>query len=300
MNEKQPISFASRGKIYLGLGRVSNIPTVWSNCLAGWLLAGGTPNPADFALLALAVTFFYTGGMFLNDGFDHAWDAKNRPDRPIPSGTISLEEVFAAGFFQVLAGLGLLIVVGWKIQPEASLQAMGGGVALAAVIVYYDFRHKRDPLSPLIMAFTRALVYFIAAAIATATFGSDVWAGMAVLLCYLIGLTYVAKQETLREVKNLWPLIFLVIPFIYSFPLLQQVSGESVLFVILLLWVSYALSFLLRQEGRNIPRAVVSLIAGISLLDGVLIGLVDGGPWAWAAAAGFPLTLFLQRYVAGT
>ena len=28
-------------KTLLDLGRVSNIPTVWTNCLAGWLLGGG-------------------------------------------------------------------------------------------------------------------------------------------------------------------------------------------------------------------------------------------------------------------
>ena len=29
-------------KALLLLGRVSNLPTIWSNCLASWLLAGGT------------------------------------------------------------------------------------------------------------------------------------------------------------------------------------------------------------------------------------------------------------------
>jgi hypothetical protein len=41
-------------------------------------------------------------------------------------------------------------------------------------------------------------------------------AGSLVLLSYLIGLTYVAKQENLREYKNVWPLAFLFAPFIYA------------------------------------------------------------------------------------
>jgi hypothetical protein len=39
-----------------------------------------------------------------------------------------------------------------------------------------------------------------------------------VALCYLIGLTYIAKQETLSQMGNLWPLGFLAVPFIYEFP----------------------------------------------------------------------------------
>ena len=43
------------------------------------------------------------------------------------------------------------------------------------------------------------------------------------LLCYLIGLTYVAKQETLGEVRNLWPLLFLGVPLVYA--LVEVLAG---------------------------------------------------------------------------
>jgi hypothetical protein len=45
---------------------------------------------------------------------------------------------------------------------------------------------------------------------------------------------------------------------------------------------------------------VVSLIAGISLLDAVLIAGAGALGIAWLAALGFVLTLLLQRFVAGT
>ena len=47
------------------LGRVSNLPTVWSNCLAGWLLGGGG-SVRRLVLLCLASSCLYIGGMFLN------------------------------------------------------------------------------------------------------------------------------------------------------------------------------------------------------------------------------------------
>ena len=45
------------------------------------------------------------------------------------------------------------------------------------------------------------------------------------------------------------------------------------------------------------PRAVISLIAGISLLDAVLIAAAGAPGLAWLAVLAFLLTLALQRAV---
>lgn len=290
-----------RWRVYLQLGRVSNLPTVWTNTLAGLILAGGTPQTQTLLPLVASLTFFYTGGMFLNDAFDHRYDREIRPERPIPSGSIGAAEVYALGFLQLALGEALLALPALTAGAPPAPEAMLGGLALGLVIVYYNYRHKSDPLSPLVMALCRALVYFVAAATVATAFSRPVLYGMAVLSCYLIGLTYAAKQENLQAVKNLWPLLFLAAPFLYAWPVVGRLSWESLLFVGLLCWVVYAVSFLVRREGRNIPHAVVSLIAGISLLDGVLIARIGGPPvWIVAALAGFALTLFFQRYISGT
>ena len=74
----------------LNLGRVSNLPTIWSNCLAGWWLSGGG-NYWKLPLLLLGASALYTGGMFLNDAFDVDFDRQRRSTRPIPSGAITEE-----------------------------------------------------------------------------------------------------------------------------------------------------------------------------------------------------------------
>jgi hypothetical protein len=71
-----------------------------------------------------------------------------------------------------------------------------------------------------------------------------------------------------------------------------------VLYLLFLGWVGYALRMLIRREA--IGTAVVSLIAGIALLDAVLIAGEGLSGAAWLAAACFPLTLAFQRYIAGT
>ena len=62
----------------------------------------------------------------------------------------------------------------------------------------------------------------------------------------------------------------------------------------------FAMSRLRRRAPGDVPRAVVTLIAGMSVLDAVV--LAGGGhPGAAAmAVAAFALTLALQRWVPGT
>jgi 4-hydroxybenzoate polyprenyltransferase len=82
----------------LRLGRVSNLPTVWTNALAGAVLAAGVSFAAwPVVTAALALSLFYVGGMWLNDGFDAEVDARERPERPIPAGEIGRGRFSPAG-----------------------------------------------------------------------------------------------------------------------------------------------------------------------------------------------------------
>jgi 4-hydroxybenzoate polyprenyltransferase len=291
----------ARWRLYLRLGRVSNLPTVWTNVLAGLLLAGAAPTPPLLLPLLAALTLFYTGGMFLNDAFDHAHDKRLRPERPIPAGHIGVAEVHGAGFAQLAIGMALLALPYALGAAPHLLAPLVGGLTLGALIVYYNARHKQDPLSPLVMALCRAAVYASAALAVTGAIPAPVRWGIAVMLGYLIGLTYVAKQENLRAVKNLWPLAFLAAPFLYGAWGVADAPGSAIVLLAFLAWVLYALSFALRRKGRDIPRTVVSLIAGISLLDALLIAQATGSAaWTLLAGAAFLLTLYFQRYIAGT
>src|SRR5574339_414061 len=103
-----------RWSVYLRLGRVSNLPTVWTNVLAGVSVAR-----EPLAFLALALSLFYIGGMYLNDAFDREIDARERPERPIPSGQVKATTVFAVGYGLLAAGLAAL-------ATEAAWAGQGG------------------------------------------------------------------------------------------------------------------------------------------------------------------------------
>ena len=95
----------------LVLGRVSNLPTVWSNCLAAWWLGGGG-RWERFAVLCAGASLLYTAGMFLNDAFDADFDRRYRAERPIPSGQISPRAVWSMAWACLLVGWLAIVALG--------------------------------------------------------------------------------------------------------------------------------------------------------------------------------------------
>ena len=297
-------------KLALQLGRISNLPTVWSNVLVGALLAGGAGALADpltdpltdarLPLLMLALSLFYVGGMFLNDAFDSAFDAQHRPERPIPSGQVSARQVYVYGYGMLALGLLGVALASRGADGLPSWPALASALALAAAIVFYNAHHKGNPLSPLVMGLCRVFVVTTAALSIAAVLPKPVVLAALALLCHLIGLTYIAKQEHLDRVGALWPLGFLALPGLYGVALAVR---TPVVWLFLLLYLGvlvYALNLLRRRARGDVPRAVVTLIAGMSVLDGMV--LAGGGHLMAAvlALAAFVLTLFLQRWVSGT
>jgi len=234
---------SGRLRAYLDLCRVSNLPTVWTNVLAGVVLSGATWDVGECLVLALALSCFYAGGMCLNDLCDVAWDRAGRPDRPLPSGRVSVPEargltlaLFAAGF----AGLGV----------AAHPVALAPGVALLAAIWVYDRYHKEGAWSVLVMAACRLLVFVVAGTAVAGRVGGGVWIGGFAQYAYVLLLSAVARIEGKR-------------PGGFGFPVIPV------------------------------------LIAGISLLDGVMMALLAAPGWLIAGLAGAAVTILGQRRVRG-
>ena len=284
-------------RTYLVLGRVSNLPTVWTNALAGTVLSMAVPGLSNGQMFALLVSLslFYLGGMYLNDAFDAEIDAAERSNRPIPTGKISVGKVWSMGWLMLIAAT----CVGFSLGIKAGL----AGIGLGASIVLYDWLHKRTALSPVLMGACRFLTYFMAA-FAAGDLPSAVLVGAVGLFAHVVGLTYAAKQEAYNRIGNAWPLVVLAIPALIGawlsyHPLFVNVVAWALLGAYVL-WTLWALRFLFRRKPGDVPRAVVSLIAGISLFDAVMIASVGATILAAFAVIGFLLTLLLQRVVPGT
>jgi 4-hydroxybenzoate polyprenyltransferase len=284
----------------LRLGRVSNLPTIWTNVLAGAVLSGATIAPLSLAFLLLALSLFYVAGMYLNDAFDREFDATAYPQRPIPSGAVQARTVFIIGLLGLATGELLLIGLGYGVEGGRGWPPALAGLCLAATIVYYNINHKDNPYGPVLMGLCRMQVYLTTALAVTPTLPENVWWGGGLLFAYIIGLSYIARQETLAQLTSLWPLAFLAAPFIYGMQDALRSVVPALIYMGFFAWVLYAVRRLMRRSQLDIREGISTLIAGIALLDALLIALADE-PWlAVAAVGGCFLTRIAHRFIPGT
>jgi hypothetical protein len=277
----------------LVLGRVSNLPTVWSNCLAGWWLAGGG-NFWELSLLLFGASALYTGGMFLNDAFDVDFDQQRRATRPIPSGKISLEAVWRFGWAWLALGILCLLFVG-KIAGALA-------VVLAVFILIYNATHKFITASPWLMGACRFWVYVIAGTTGTNGLnGWPVWCGAA-LAFYIVGLSYVARRESFRGKIPHWPLILLAAPVLLA--MLMNAGENRVaaiwLSLILILWIAFCVRPIFQSGEMNVRRIVSGLLAGIVFVDWLAVAPVCPHALSFTFLILFGATILLQRFIPAT
>jgi hypothetical protein len=278
----------------LRLGRVSNLPTVWTNVIAGATIANMAAALADVATVGLSMTAFYVGGMYLNDFFDREIDAKERPGRPIHAGDIGAATVSAIGFALLALGIALLVPFG--------VFTAAWGLALAAAIVLYDVWHKGNSVAPVVMGLCRALVYLGTGAAVSGNILPALIVGATALAAHVVGLTYAAKQENLNHIGRLWPLAVLAGPLVLALPWIS--TGWLVIVAALLLCAVDIIAVRLlakRATGDAVPRAVSILIAAICLVDALAVALHGGGVvLTCVCASGFVLTQLFQAAIPGT
>jgi len=275
------------------LGRVPNLPTVWSNCLAGWWLAGGETY-ANLPFLFFSVTALYLGGMFLNDAFDVDFDRQHRPQRPIPSGAISLPAVWGWGLAWLALGAVGLIAIGKTTGTLA--------VVLLVCIIVYDATHKVITASPWLMGACRFWIYAIAGSTASwGVTGWPIWCGMALAL-YVAGLGHLARLENSRELIPYWPLALLAAPVVLA--MLMDAGENRIpgiwLSLILMLWTARCVRPMFQQGQINVGRIVSGLLAGIVFVD--WLAVAPGCPRELSALflILFGATLGLQQFVPAT
>ncbi|MDR3457290.1 MAG: UbiA family prenyltransferase [Verrucomicrobiae bacterium] len=278
----------------LVLGRMSNLPTVWSNCLAGWWLGGGG-NYWKLPFLLLGLSVLYTGGMFLNDAFDEEFDRQRRAERPIPAGKITAAEVWQLGFCQLAAGIFLLLFCG-KVAGVCA-------VLLALTIILYDFTHKIFTASPWIMGACRFWVYVIAGG--TGAGGLNGWAvfcGLALAL-FVVGLSYVARRESFRGRVPHWPLLLLAAPIGLGLVMNVGAYRTAALWIsaVLALWVARCVKGVFTGGEPNVGWIVTNLLAGITLVDWLAVApQLAPGLSAVVFVGLFGLTKWFQKFIPAT
>lgn len=279
-------------RTWLVLARASNLPTVWSNCVAGWLLGGGG-STQFLTLLLLGTTCLYVGGMFLNDAFDADFDRQFRKERPIPAGLISAQAVWQSGVVWLVLGAACLIWMGRTPLIFTSL--------LTCCILLYDVVHKKTILAPVVMAGCRVFLILLAASTgAKGANGFAVWCAV-VLGSYIAGLSYIARTESQPGPLRYWPCMFLAAPLVLGWLVGDCDYRQCFLAfgAVSVLWTLWSLKPLLWQTPKNVGAAVSGLLAGIVWVD--FIAVLDAPPiYRIIFPLLFVLARFFQKYIPAT
>ena len=277
---------------YFSLARVSNSPTVVSNTLAGAAIAGATVLSLEIVLVAIAMVLFYSAGMYLNDLMDYQYDMEHGKDRPLTMGLVSRSSAIAITLLMFGIGSVMLIAVGTR--PFIA------GMVLIGFIVLYDAWHKGNPISPVIMGANRFMVYIVAYLAVATELSSQLIIAAGLLLLYIVGLTFIAKSELSNDLKKMWPAVLVFLPAVYFGITLLENPVWLILVLAFIAWAAYSVLFIYMSENKQIGRAVVQLIAGVSLFDAMAIATQNLTPFVILALVTFGITLFLQQYIKGT
>ena len=273
----------------LVLGRVSTLPTVWSHCLAGWLLGGGGAF-IPFLLLTLGASCLYVAGMFLNDAFDAEFDRLHRKERPIPAGQITLDEVWQWGFGWLALGTVILVVLG---------NTTGAWVAILVIcILLHDAIHKVIGFAPLLLAACRFFLYLVAASVADdGVTGLAIWSALA-LAMYVTGLGYLARHEGSKAAVPFWPAYLLLAPLLLSLLLNSGHYRLRALFLVVLLglWLARSVRLTYWVADRNVSRSVSALTAGLVLVDLLAVGSGESLAISLLFGLLFVTTLLFRRF----
>ncbi len=200
---------------------------------------------------------------------------------------------------------GICLTLGVGTIAWLGFGALVFGLALAGCIVLYDVVHHRTSASVLLMGACRALVYLTAAAaasspglhIATAAWLAGAMGG------YVTLLSVVARVEASGGLSAARFSAAWLLPIVALSPALAirpAMSGAALAGgALVVAWLVLSLRHL-RSKPPRIGLAVMAWLAGICLIDGYFLLLLDRPLPGLIAAGCFVLTILGHRRIAGT
>lgn len=169
-------------------------PSALSNFAVGMLIANGGSLGALIEPVALGslvmVWLIYLFGMGLNDLADRERDRSIHPDRPLPSGAISVGTAKAA--------LWVLLLSAWAIAATIGVHASVTLGALTVAILVYDLKGKVHPvLGPVTMGAIRGMLFVGGSWVTRQSFDLSVSSAVAagLTMAYVAMVTWFSQAE---------------------------------------------------------------------------------------------------------
>jgi len=285
--------------------RPANIVTSVADVLAGVSISGFiaslgfmTTNLSPVILLCISTIGLYGGGVVFNDVFDAALDKLERPERPIPSGLISVKQASILGVSLLLVG----IITAFLVNEISGLLSVS---IAAAALIYNKWSKHHSIAGPLNMGLCRGLNLLLGISIVTVAL-NQWWFLAFVPIIYIAAITMISRgevhggnQSVLYAAGVLYSIVIAAILW------LSSVNGQLWWTIIFLVPFSLMIfSALIRAIRSPLPKNI-----GKAVKAGIIALILMNAAWASAFGAIFlaflivlllPLSLWLSKLFAVT
>lgn len=267
--------------------RPANIITSIADVLAGIAISGYLSNEnlsinylSPILFLCISTIGLYGGGVVFNDVFDAELDKVERPERPIPSGVISIKDATLLGIILLLVGIIAAFIV----------SVLSGIIAFSIVVasLVYDKWSKHNAFAgPLNMGLCRGLNLLLGISIVLSSV-STWWFLAIVPIIYIAAITMISRGEVHGGSKNiLYAAAFfycIVIGGILFLSSRMETIGWTVVFLLPFAWMIFSalIKAIRLPSPKNIGKAVKAGVIALILMNA-----------SWAAAFGAVTLAFL-------
>ncbi|RAU81811.1 UbiA-like protein EboC [Pontibacter arcticus] len=296
---------------YLRLMRPANIVTAIADIMLGYAASGallyfldGSQTLAVSGLtplfwLILATVGLYGGGVVFNDVFDAELDSVERPERPIPSGQVSLTAAALLGGALLVAG----ILAAWQVSDLSA--AIAVAVALCALL--YDWKGKHhNLLGPVNMGTCRGLNLLLGVS-AVPEAVEQFWYLAFIPIVYISAITMISRGEVhggnRKALQGAIVMYALVIGAILCLAILPEFELlYSVPFLLLFSYLIFPPLFkaLSAKEPKLIMKAVKAGILALIVMDASIAAGFAGWPYGLVVLLLLPVSIFTAKSFAVT
>ena len=337
MNDSDDVEQDSVFLSYLQLLRLPNIFTAMADVAMGFLFVQtpwawdetGAMRPGAMWILGLLIagsSLLYASGVVLNDVFDLERDRGERPDRPLPSGQISLRAARWLGWELLLLGTVLPCGVGmllYQIRPDVAidiaLRPAAVAILLALAIVLYNAVLKETVVGPLAMGGCRMLNVLLGMSVLGAPLAPEHWLVAGAIGVYITGVTWFARSDFERsDRRQLFVAMMIMmggvgmlaglpswsadlLPWIQQDPqqwnLIKWYLVMGLLGAIIAFRCLWAIS---EPEPGRVRVAVAQAIVSLVFLDAAACCASRGTYWAALILLLLAPIIFLERWIEGT
>ncbi len=260
-----------------------------TNVVSGFILMtfvdNGFSRPQWDKLLVLIVlsVLLYSSGAIFNDCVDADRDSRVRPERPIPSGAISLEVAYALGLSFMLVAVLLAMFLGMATAQLAAL-------LVASIWLYNGVTKRQMILGALTMGLCRGLNMMLGmsagSSFTSLTSNSElIWAPV-LLGSYTVILSLVAHYEDRpaggagRWVLFSAPVGMSVVMVAAASIVVKQWPGRILLVPLSLFLGGVFVSALVRMTFESVRRATgLSIMLIVAFDAAIILGTRDAPLW---------------------